>query len=79
MDFASSVCGTSEGSQGRRVGVNMWPIKTKQEIHDAFMLEIGELDIEIRKLDHEIERSERKKARIQERISQLKVTAKLFE
>lgn len=57
----------------------MWPIQTKQEIYDAYMLEIEQIEIENHQLDHEINRNERKKARNVERIDALKKTAKLFE
>lgn len=56
----------------------MWEVKTKREIHEGYMLEIDRFEDEIIQLDHDIERMIRKRERIIERISELKVTAELF-
>ena len=56
----------------------MWKMKTKREIHDSYMLEIDRLEDEIIQLDHDIERMNRKKKNISERISELKETAEMF-
>ena len=53
-------------------------MKTKREIHDSYMLEIDRLEDEIIQLDHDIERMNRKKKNISERISELKETAEMF-
>ena len=57
----------------------MWPIKTKEEIREAYLAEIRSLQANIDDLKFEIEKQERKIGRTEGRIKQLEETAKIFE